>query len=180
MCQGNTTCAVAEHQIVDADVPRDERLDLLEDRGRIEHHAGRDHIHHVRIQNPAGNVVQLVGLIAHHHRVPGVRPALVADHDLILRREQIDQLPLGFVAPLQPDYARTRHEKTPYILGLCSESKHAILGGAGSVRNVAMENAQVSWKPHENAVESTPTDTSGEVRSWWFEAAWSWRWRFSS
>ena len=36
--------------------------------------------------------------------MPGVRPALIADDDIVLIRQQVDDLALGLVAPLQSDH----------------------------------------------------------------------------
>ena len=43
----------------------------------------------------------------------GVGPALVADHDVVLLGQQVDDLPLGLVAPLQSDDTRCRHRTRP-------------------------------------------------------------------
>src|SRR5262249_2817945 len=43
--------------------------------------------------------------------VAGVGPAVVADHELVPVPEQIDELPLGLVAPLQADDTGARHER---------------------------------------------------------------------
>ena len=120
MCQGKTTCArsLSIRLLADVDALGRQRVDLLEDRRRVDDHAGRDDVHHARRQNAAGNVVQLVGLVADDDRMPGVGPALIADDDLVPRGQQIDELPLGLVAPLQTDHARSRHDRF-------SDRKHA-------------------------------------------------------
>jgi hypothetical protein len=41
--------------------------------------------------------------------VAGVVPALEADHDVGLLREQIHDLALALIAPLGPDYHHSRH-----------------------------------------------------------------------
>ena len=41
--------------------------------------------------------------------MPGVGPALIADDDVVLFGEQVDDLALGLVAPLQSDHASSRH-----------------------------------------------------------------------
>ena len=69
----------------------------------------RDHARHARRQDAAGQQRELVGLVADDDRVPGVRAALVADDEVVLAREEIDDLALGFVAPLQTDNASSRH-----------------------------------------------------------------------
>ena len=66
---------------------------------------GRDDIHDAGSQDSAGNMVQLIRLVADDDRMPGVRPALIADDDLKPRSQQIDELSLGFVSPLQTNDA---------------------------------------------------------------------------
>ena len=44
--------------------------------------------------------------------VAGVGPAVVADDEVVLVAEQIDDLALGLVAPLQADHARAGHCRT--------------------------------------------------------------------
>ena len=46
------------------------------------------------------------------HRVAGVGPAVVADHEVVMLGEKIDDLALGLVAPLQADDTGARHEIT--------------------------------------------------------------------
>ena len=41
----------------------------------------------------------------------GVGPALVADDDFMPFGQQVDDLALGLVAPLQTDHASNRHRK---------------------------------------------------------------------
>src|SRR5438067_4939920 len=61
---------IAEPQIAaNLDALRRERLDFLEDRGWVDDDAGRDDVHYSGRQDPAGNVVQLIGLVADHDRM---------------------------------------------------------------------------------------------------------------
>lgn len=107
--------AIAEHQIPRrVDPALSQRIDLGQNRGRVEHHAGSDHVHHPRIENSTGNVMQFVNVLAHDDGMTGVGPALLADNDVKLRGQQIDELTLGLVAPLQSNHTRSRHRGSPY------------------------------------------------------------------
>ena len=46
---------------------------------------------------------ELVRLAVGDDRVPGVRPALVAAHDIGVLRQQVDDLALALVSPLSAD-----------------------------------------------------------------------------
>jgi hypothetical protein len=63
-------------------------------------------------QNAAWHQRQLVRLAPRHNRVTGIGPTLVANDHVVLLGEQVDDLSLGFISPLQPDDASTRHENT--------------------------------------------------------------------
>ena len=49
-----------------------------------------------------------VFLIADDHGVAGVGAAVVADNDIVLRREEIDNFALALIAPLQADHGGVR------------------------------------------------------------------------
>src|SRR6185295_8297357 len=101
---------IAEHQVVaDLDAAGREIVDLLEDAGRIEHHAAGHHALHARRKNAAGDQRKLVSLAAGDDGMPGVAAALVADDDLVLVGQQIDEFAFGFIPPLQTDNASNRH-----------------------------------------------------------------------
>ena len=94
-----------------------ELVELLDHAGRIEHHAAGDDARHAGRQNAAGQQRKLVDLVADDDRVPGVRAALIANDEVVLAGQQVDDLALGFVAPLQTDNASSRHGSTsPPIL----------------------------------------------------------------
>jgi hypothetical protein len=71
-----------DHVAADVDSLGQQRVDFFDDRGRVDHDAGGDDVQHTRSENAAGDVVQLVGLVADDHRVAGVGPALIADDDV--------------------------------------------------------------------------------------------------
>ena len=54
-------------------------------------------------------MVKLINILASNHCVPGIRTPLVADDDIVLGSEQIDQFPFGFISPLESDYASCWH-----------------------------------------------------------------------
>ncbi len=60
-------------------------------------------------RTPVGQQRELERLAVGDDGVPGVGPAVVADDEVELVAEQIDDLALGLVAPLQADDARTGH-----------------------------------------------------------------------
>jgi hypothetical protein len=102
--------AVADPQVVgETGAALGEVVELLDHAGRIEHHARRNHAGDARRENPAGKQRELIHLVAHDDGMPRVRAALITDDEIVLRRQQVDDLPLGFVAPLQTDDTRSGH-----------------------------------------------------------------------
>ena len=61
-----------------------ELVELFDHAGRIEHHAAGDHAGDARREDAARQQRELVDLVADDDRVPGVRPALVADDEIVL------------------------------------------------------------------------------------------------
>jgi hypothetical protein len=59
---------------------------------------------------------------AHHHRVPGIVPALESDDHIGFRREQVHDLSLSFIPPLRSDDHDGRHT----ILTETLETKRAL------------------------------------------------------
>ena len=101
----------ADHEVLgDLDAARDQAIDFLQQAERVDDHAGRHDALHVRPENAAGNQRELERLPVHHHSMPGVGPALVADHDIVAVGKEIDDLPLGFITPLQSNDTRSRHD----------------------------------------------------------------------
>ena len=116
MCQGKITCARSlSIRFLPTATPRaDQPVDFWQDAGRIEDHAGGHHALHVGAKDAAGNQRQFVALPSLHHGMARVGAALVADHDVLVLGEQVDDLAFGLVAPLQTNNARTRHSVTPF------------------------------------------------------------------
>src|SRR5205085_344047 len=105
-------------RLVDRDVPRHDqvRVPRHDDDGRIDaarlelvelrqEHLGIDDApgaDHARLagDDPARNLTDLERLTVDDDRVPGVRSALIATHDVRLLRQQVDDLALSLVSPL--------------------------------------------------------------------------------
>ena len=66
---------------------------------------------HLGPEDAAGDQRELERVAVADHGMAGVGPALVADHDIVLFGQQIDDLAFGFVAPLETDHASYRHRK---------------------------------------------------------------------
>jgi hypothetical protein len=86
-----------------------ECLDLLEQSRRVNHHAVADHAIGPRPTNPRRYQRQLVRHAVNHDGVPGIGPALVPHHHIVLIAKQIDDLPLRLVTPLQTNHTRRTH-----------------------------------------------------------------------
>ncbi len=98
----------------DIDLPGVQGIQLLEQRGGIDHDAVAQNTHRVRVENAGGYQPQHELGGAHHDRVARVGATLVAHHQVGLLGEHIDDLPFALVAPLRPDDddtgpARTEH-----------------------------------------------------------------------
>ncbi len=85
-----------------------ELLDLLEELVGIEHDAVADGAAHAGMQDAARDLVEHELPPADRDGVPGVRPALVAHHPVGALGDDVDELPLPFIAPLSSDH----HERT--------------------------------------------------------------------
>ena len=73
---------------------------LLEDL-EVQHHAVADHQEAPGMQGAAGHLMQGDALAIHHHGVSGVVAALEADHMAEAGAEQVHDLALAFVPPLE-------------------------------------------------------------------------------
>ena len=104
---------VADDEVVraDGDARGLQRADLFEEAHRVDHDAVADDGAHVRRQDAGRQQRQLVGLATLDDCVAGVGAAVVADDDVMVGGEQIDDFPLGLVAPLQADDTGGGHVK---------------------------------------------------------------------
>ena len=108
--------SLADTQIVPADHSAfGQTLDLIQHRRWIDDHPGRDQVLDLGVQDTAGNMVQFVGLVTRYHRMSGIRAPLITNHQIKLRRKQVNELPFCLIAPLKTNYTGTRHHRTPSI-----------------------------------------------------------------
>ncbi len=92
---------VADHQAVaDVDAQFLQRVDLREQRLRIDDHAVADDAGDPGMQDARGDQMEDELLAVDVDRVSGVVAALIAGDDLETRRQQVDDLALAFVSPL--------------------------------------------------------------------------------
>jgi len=105
---------VAEHQLaVDPHAAGLEAVDLADRVGRVEDDAAGDDAGDVVTQDAAGDQRQFPGLAVGDDRVAGVGPAGVADHDVVVLGEDVDEFAFGLVAPLQTDDTGAGHGREP-------------------------------------------------------------------
>jgi hypothetical protein len=86
-----------------------EVVELRDENPRVDHAAG-SYRAPLATDDAAGDLADLVRLVTDDDRVPCVRPALVAAHEVGVLREQVDDLPLALVAPLGADNDDGGHE----------------------------------------------------------------------
>ena len=96
---------VADDQsVLDVDAVSHQLVNLCEQRLRIHDDAVADDARDARVQNPRGNQPEDELRAVDVHRVAGVVTALIASHQREMRRQQIDDLALAFVAPLGAEH----------------------------------------------------------------------------
>ena len=110
-CQGKMTCArLLSIRFWPMATPRAARPSISATRlAGSDDDPGGDDALHLGPENAAGHQREFVGLPLADHGMPGVGPALVADHDIVLVGQQVDDFALRLVAPLQADHASHRH-----------------------------------------------------------------------
>ncbi len=92
-----------ELQAADVHAAGAQAVDLLDEHAGIDDDAVADDALLAGIEDPGGDQVELPRLARVHDGVPGVVAALEADDDVGVLGEEIDDLPLAFVAPLSAD-----------------------------------------------------------------------------
>ena len=106
-------CAVGDHERRrDARIPEVVEagpLDLIEELLRVDHRAVPDHVHLLGIEDPGGNQVEGVLLVAHHDGVSRVGAAVVADDGVVLRGQEVDDLAFALIPPLKADDGGVAH-----------------------------------------------------------------------
>ena len=106
----------ADAQVVAADAPRSQSLDLAEQDVGVDHDAVADDAGLGLVEDAGRDEVELELLAVAHDRVAGVVAALVAHHHVGLLGEQVGDLAFAFVAPLGADHDRSRHVLTPHLV----------------------------------------------------------------
>ena len=125
--------AIADEQTaVERHAARDQVVDLRDQFREIQNRAVSDHDPRLGAEHAGGDVLQCVAPAADRDRVPRIRAALVACDDLEPIGEEVDDLPLPFVAPLGA------HDRE-----VCAHRRQAVAGGGDS--KVATRNAKASW-----------------------------------
>ena len=99
---------VADAEVVggDGEALGDELVDLGEEGFGVEDDAVADEVHDARAEDADGEQVGGVLLAVDANGVAGVGAAAVADDDLGLLGEEINDLALAFIAPLEAENAR--------------------------------------------------------------------------
>ena len=103
-------------------------VEFLDHAGRIDHDARGDDACDAGREDAARQQRKLIDLVADDDGVPGVRAALIADDEVVLAGEDVDDLALGFVAPLQTDNASAGH------IGQFAECEKGVVAGAQNRR----------------------------------------------
>src|SRR5512134_2450663 len=89
-------------------------IHLLDQGSRIDDDTVPDHAERTAVKDTGGNEVKDKGSAVVDHGVPGVRAALIADDRIGVTCQDVDDLPLAFVAPLGADHNQITHRiETP-------------------------------------------------------------------
>ncbi len=86
-----------------------EPVELAQEHRWVDHDSVADHRGDVVIQDAARNELQSERLTADDDGVPRVVPALIADHDVHLLRDEVGEFSLALVAPLRTDHHGCGH-----------------------------------------------------------------------
>ena len=84
-------------------------VDLAQHRLGVDDHARPDHVDAVRVEDAGRDELELIGLAVYHDGMAGVVAALAAHNQIGLRRENINEFALAFVAPLGAENNLTWH-----------------------------------------------------------------------
>src|SRR6266511_2381740 len=153
--------------VVGANAPGREGVELGEERLRVEDDAIPDQADGA-LDDPRWDLVQHELAGARVHRVSGVRPALIAHHQVGALGEHVHDLPLALVAPLGADddgavYLRSEHvapTKTPRGAGRASILRRKLGRRPGSV-NAPVRHAPVRHAQTSLATRSRSAGASG-------------------
>ena len=78
-----------------------QRLDLLTENARLDEHAVADEVDFLLVEDAAGNDVQHMLRAVEFKSMAGIGAALEAGHNVVARRQHVDNLAFAFVAPLE-------------------------------------------------------------------------------
>src|SRR5207245_3848545 len=92
--------------VADVDAGFPQVLDFFKKSRRVDDHAVGDHRSNIRPKHAGGEKREFERLAVADDGVAGVGPAVVANDDIVLVGEEIDDLAFGLVAPLQADDTR--------------------------------------------------------------------------
>ena len=110
----------AHHQAAGVDALGGQAVELVEQHGRVDHHAVADDRRDVVVEDAARDQLEGEGLAVDHDAVAGVVAALVAHDHVHLAGQEVGELALPLVAPLGPDHHGCGHASSPFArrLGL--------------------------------------------------------------
>ena len=96
---------------------QEEMIHFLEQLRGVDDHPVTDDRGHPRLQDAGRQEGELEGAVAPDDGVAGVVAAVVADDEVVVVGQQVNEFPLGLVPPLKSDHTRAAHaaphEKSP-------------------------------------------------------------------
>ena len=105
--------AVADVQpVANIDPLAPQRINLFQQRRRVNHDAIADDRMHALAKNPGRHQRELVRRTVDDNRMARVRPSLIPHDNVVPVAQKVDDLPLRLVAPLQAHHARRTHGKS--------------------------------------------------------------------
>ena len=107
----NHVRVVADHEVrTDGDADRTQLVHFFDESRRVNDDAVTDHRLHVRLQHAGRQQRKGELAVAPNDGVPRVGSAIESHDEIVLIAEQIDDFPLGFVAPLEANDTGAGHE----------------------------------------------------------------------
>jgi hypothetical protein len=107
--------------VADVDASGNELVDLGEQRLRIDHDAVPDDARDAGMENAGRDQAQYEFFSTHVHRVARVVSALITRDERKTRRDEVDNLPLAFIAPLRAEN-REVHSRVRFYFDLRSRN----------------------------------------------------------
>ncbi len=125
-------------------------VELRDEDRRVDDAARADHAL-LALQDPRGDVLQLVRLAVGHDRVAGVGAAVVAADEVGVTGEQVDDLALALVTPLGPDDDGGGHGGE-----VCPRPDYAALRSARSSRKSCRASTSTSRQSRRSRLADGP------------------------